>query len=140
VAVQLVIAAVLFVVLAGVAWWLERRRRTDAPTQGVSAVIPAQLDRHDFPRPETPWLVVLFTSSACDSCTGLYEKAAPLDSPDVVVSEAEFPAARALHERYHIEAAPLTLVADAQGVVRASFLGAFNAPELWSALAELRTN
>jgi len=32
----------------------------------------------------------------------------------------------------------MTLIADAEGVVRASFIGAFAAPELWTAVAELR--
>ena len=74
------IAVALFAVLAGVAWWLERRRRPDAPTQPHAAETPAQLDRADFPRPDAPWLVVLFTSRTCESCAGLYEKALPLES------------------------------------------------------------
>ena len=136
-AVRIAIAVAAFAVLAGVAWWLERRRRSDAPTQSSTA-LPAQLDRHDFVRPDAPWLVALFTSANCDSCTGLIDKAAPLESPDVAVTELEFPAARALHDRYHIAAAPTTLVADADGVVRASIVGAFSATDLWNALAELR--
>jgi hypothetical protein len=81
---------------------------------------------------------VLFTSSNCDSCAGLYDKAATLESADVAVAEVEYFANRALHERYHVDAAPMTLVADDRGVVRASILGAFAAPELWNAVAELR--
>ena len=34
----------------------------------------------------------------------------------------------------------MTLVADADGVVRVSFLGAFAAAELWNAVAELRAS
>jgi hypothetical protein len=135
--VRIGIAVALFVVLAGVALVMERRGRRDAPSQGRS-VVPAQLDRRDFLRPDAPWLVVLFTSAACESCEGLYEKAAPLASDEVAVAEVEFPEGRALHERYQIDAAPLTLVADAQGVVHASILGAFNATELWTAVATLR--
>ena len=127
----------LFLVLAGVALVMERRRRRDAPSQG-RGVVPAQLDRADFPRPDAPWLVVLFTSAACESCEGLYDKAAPLASDDVVVAEVQFPTDRALHERYQIDAAPLTRVADAQGIVHASILGAFNATDLWTAVAALR--
>jgi hypothetical protein len=134
---RIVIAVGVFVVLAGVAFVIERRRRADAPTQG-SIVVPAQLDRADFPRPDAPWLVVLFTSAACDSCAGLTEKAAPLESADVAVTEAEYPTAKALHDRYHINAAPLTVIADAQGVVRESFVGAFAATDLWNTLANLR--
>jgi hypothetical protein len=137
VAIRLVVAVTLFIVLAGVAWWLERRRRSDAPMQG-KGVPPAQLDRNDFPRPDARWLVVLFTSSACDSCEGLLAKAAPLESADVAVTEMEFTAHRELHERYGIDAAPMTLIADAEGVVRGLLVGTFSAGELWSSLAELR--
>jgi hypothetical protein len=135
--VRVMIAVGLFVVLAGVALLMERRRRRDAPSQG-RGVVPAQLDRGDFPRPDAPWIVVLFTSTSCESCAGLYEKAAPLVSDEVAVVEIEFPEGRALHERYQIDAVPLTLVADAKGVVHASILGAFNASELWTAVAALR--
>jgi hypothetical protein len=137
VAVRIAIALGLFAVLAAVAWRLERRRAREAPTQSPIEP-PAQLDRADFPRPDAPWLVVLFTSSACASCAGLYEKAAALESADVAVVEVEFTAARALHERYRVDAAPMTLVADREGVVRQSFVGAFGAPDLWNAVAALR--
>jgi hypothetical protein len=136
---RIALAVALVVVLAAVAWWLERRRRCDAPLQGAP-VAPAQLDRHDFASPRTPWLVVLFTSQACESCAGLYEKAMPLAGDDVAVVELEYPAERALHQRYHVVAAPMTLVADHDGVVRASFFGAFSAPELWNTVAELRAS
>jgi len=135
--VRVVVAVVLFALLAAVAWWLERRRGHDAPTQSPSAT-PTQLDRADFARPDAPWLVVLFTSRNCDSCAGLYDKAATLESDDVAVTEVEYFSNRSLHERYHVDAAPMTLVADDRGVVRVSFLGAFAAPELWSTIAELR--
>jgi hypothetical protein len=135
--VRIAVAVALFVIIAIVAWWLERRRRANAPTQGTT-VTPDQLDRADFERPEAAWLVVVFTSNVCASCEGLYEKAAPLASEDVAVVEIEFPAHRVLHDRYHVQAAPMTLVADHEGVVRASFLGAFSATDLWNALAELR--
>jgi hypothetical protein len=134
---RIVIALAAFAVLAGVAWWLERRRRTDPPTQSSTA-LPAQLDRNDFVRPDAPWLVALFTSANCTSCAGLIDKATPLESPEVAVTELQFPAARALHDRYHIAAAPTTLVADADGVVRASIVGAFSATDLWTTVSEAR--
>jgi hypothetical protein len=134
---RILLAVALLVALGGVAWFLERRRRANAPTQGTMAA-PAQLDRSDFPQPATPWLVVLFTSEACTSCAGLYEKAAPLASDDVAVTEVRFPEQRSLHERYHVRAAPMTLVADREGVVRATYFGAFGAIDLWNAVAELR--
>ncbi len=135
--VRVVAAVALFVVLAGLAWWLERRRRHDPPTQ-TPGVPPAQLDRADFARPDAPWLVVLFTSSTCDSCAGLFEKASTLDSDDVAVSEVEYFSHPEMHERYGVDAAPMTLIADAGGVVRGSFVGAFGASELWNEVARLR--
>ncbi len=136
-AVRVAAAVVLFVLLAALAWWLERRRHDDAPTQ-TAGVIPLQLDRRDFARPDARWLVVLFTSSNCDSCAGLYDKAATLESEEVAVVEVEYFSEPEMHDRYKVDAAPMTLVADSEGVVRASFLGAFSAPELWTAVAELR--
>ena len=136
--VRVAIAVALFVLLSGVAWWLERRRRANAPSQGTAST-PEQLDRLDFDRPDAPWLVVVFTSNTCVSCEGLYEKALPLASEDVAVVEIEYPEQRPLHDRYHVRAAPMTLVADREGVVRATFLGAFSATDLWNAVAELRT-
>ncbi len=137
VAVRIVIAVVIVAAAAGIAWWLEHRRKVAPPTQG-RAVVPQQLDRRDFPQPEAPWLVVLFTSKTCDSCAGLLDKARPLESDQVSVTEVEYTAQPELHRRYQIEAAPITVLADAQGVTRASFIGAFAATDLWNALAGLR--
>lgn len=134
---RLAVAIAVFAVAAAIAWWLDRRKRTAAPSQG-RAVVPAQLDRHDFPRPDAPWLVALFTSSTCESCAGLADKAAPLASDDVAVVEVEYSAQPELHRRYDINAAPVTLVVDHDGVTRASIVGAFEASELWSEVATVR--
>lgn len=134
---RLVLAAGLVALAGVVAWILERRRRTAAPLQGRE-LVPQQLDRSEFPRPDAPWLVVLWSSRACDSCRGLAEKLAPLESGDVAVVEVEYQTDPELHRRYAIEAAPITVVADAEGVTRASFVGTFEAAEVWAALAELR--
>ena len=134
---RVAIAIVLFAALAAIAFWLERRKRTDAPPTPVGRP-PEQLDRADFARPDAPWLVVLFTSASCTSCAGLYDKAKPLESDDVAVTEVEFTAHKELHDRYHVDAAPMTVVADRAGVVQKSFVGAFGATELWTAVAELR--
>ena len=57
---------------------------------------------------------------------------------DVAVVEIEYTEHPALHRRYAIDAAPITVVADGDGVTRASFVGAFDATQLWAELAELR--
>jgi hypothetical protein len=134
---RLVIAGAVFAIALAVAWGLNRNRRSAPPTRDRS-LVPQQLDRADFPRPDAPWLVVLFTSTHCESCEGLVDKAAPLESADVAVAEVEYTAHRDVHRRYRIEAAPITVVADAHGVTHASFVGAFDAAELWAAVAALR--
>jgi hypothetical protein len=80
---RLAIAAVILVAVGGFAWFL--RRRPPAPPPRDVYPVPKQLDRADFPRPGTSWLVALFSSAACDSCEGLGEKLAPLESVDVAV-------------------------------------------------------
>jgi len=132
-----VTALVLAVVVLGVAWVAQRRRRPDAPVR-TGFTVPQQLDRADFDRPEARWLVAVFTSATCDSCQGVWDKARHLDSAEVAVQELEVTARKPLHDRYGIDAVPTTVVADAEGVVRQSFLGPVTATDLWAAVAELR--
>lgn len=134
---RLLVALALAAVALAVAWFVQRRQRPDVPVRtGYS--VPAQLDRHDFERPEAPWLVVVFSSATCATCAGILDKAQHLTSDAVVVQDVEFTAGRALHERYAIEAVPTTLVVDADGVVQRSFLGPLTATDLWAAVAEAR--
>ena len=86
--------------------------------------MPRQLDRADFDRADAPWLVAVFSSATCDSCATVLRKSAVLASADVVVQDVEVGARGDLHQRYGIEAVPTIVVADAEGVVRASFVGA----------------
>jgi hypothetical protein len=131
----LVVAAVVAAAVA-IAWFLQRRR-PDAPVRtGYS--IPEQLDRRDFTRPDAPWLVVVFTSATCATCADVWSKAAVLESDEVAVQEVEYGRDRALQDRYAIDAVPALAIADADGVVRRSFLGPVSATHLWAALAELR--
>ena len=133
---RVLIAAAVVVVAVVVAVVLERRR-PEAPTQGGWAV-PAQLDRADFARPEAPWLVAVFTSATCDSCARTIEQARVLAGDAVAVDEAEVKARPDLHRRYHIDAVPTVVVADAEGVVRRSFTGPPSATDLWAAVAGVR--
>ena len=130
------LALVILVAVAVVAWVL-RRRPPEAPPRDVYPV-PKQLDRADFPRPEASWLVALFSSAACDSCRGLGAKLAPLASAEVAVCEVGAEEQGGLHRRYELAAIPTTVVADAEGIVRRAFVGAFTATDLWAAVAELR--
>ncbi len=132
-----VTAIVLAVVVLGVAWVAQRRRRPDAPVR-TGFTVPQQLDRQDFDHPSAPWLVAVFTSATCDTCQGVWDKALHLASAAVAVQEVEVSARKDLHDRYGIDAVPTTVVADAEGVVRESFLGPVTATDLWAAVAELR--
>ncbi len=129
--------AVAVVVVALVAAWLIQRRRPEAPTGGRWSV-PGQLDRADFPGAGAPWLVAVFTSATCDACAATVTKAQALASPSVVVAELELDAEPELHRRYAIDAVPLLVLADAEGVVRASFVGPPSATDLWAAVADIR--
>lgn len=138
---QLLVAAVLIVVVAATAFVLQRRRQFDPPTQTKYSA-PVQLDRNDFRDAlgEAPrdWLVVTFTSATCDACADVKRKAAVLASRDVTVFDAEFGAYPELHRRYRIEAVPTLVLADRDGIVRASFLGPVSATDLWAAAAVAR--
>lgn len=133
---RFVIAAVVVVTAAIVALVVERHR-PEPPTQGKWPV-PTQLDRADFDRPDVPWLVAVFSSASCDSCAQAVAKARVLASESVAVEEVEVKARPELHRRYHVEAVPTVVVADGEGVVRASFVGPPTATDLWAAVAEAR--
>jgi hypothetical protein len=130
---RLVVA--LIVVLAAVvaARGLERRRRPDPPVRGAYPV-PAQLDRADFPRPDAPVLMVLFSSATCDGCGPMAAKVAALESQYVATCEVEFKERGDLHRRYAIEGVPMVVVADSEGVVTAGFVGSVPSADLEAAL------
>jgi hypothetical protein len=133
--------ALLVVVLAAlavaVAVVVQRRRAVPAPTN-TAHTLPDRLDRADFGRPEAPWLVAVFTSATCHTCSGVWDKARLLASDEVAVQQLEAAADRGLHGKYEVTAVPGVVVADRAGVVRARFLGPVTATDLWATLAELR--
>ncbi|MFA5565916.1 MAG: hypothetical protein WC184_08180 [Acidimicrobiia bacterium] len=133
------ILAVVLVGVAGVIAALIQRREPDAPTAPPTTYrVPTQVDRADFVRSESPWLVAVFTSATCNSCVGAIEKARALECSEVAVQEIEVGAQPKLHQRYEVEGVPLTLLIDHEGVVNASFAGGPIAEELWATLGKLR--
>lgn len=135
---RVIVVAALVLVAVAVAWVIERRRAAqhgDAPTQPRNFSLPVQLDRRDFASPDKPKLVVVFTSATCDTCAETVTKARPLEGPTVAYDEVPWQTRRDLHDRYRIEVVPATLVADADGVVTANFIGRPPAAELWAAAA-----
>ena len=133
---RLIVVVVVAVLAAAVAAVLQRRKPAAPAPTGYH--VPVQLHRQDFERPDAQWLVAVFSSATCDACAGVWAKAQALESPQVAVQDVEVAAQRDLHDRYAIDGVPTTVVADAEGVVRASFLGPVTATDLWAALAELR--
>jgi hypothetical protein len=134
------IGAALLVVAIAIAFVAERRRKATTGPIRDTYPVPRQLFRPDFPRPDAPWLVALFSSRTCDSCASMREKVLALDSPEVAAVDLEFSAARSLHERYEISGVPMVLVADHEGIVRESFVGPVTATDLWAAVAGIRSD
>ena len=123
--------------VAGILAYKFQRRSPDTPIR-TGWSIPDQVNREDFLSPDIPWLVAVFTSSSCETCSEVLSKAVLLDSSQVVVHEVEAKKDKDLHDRYKIEAVPLVALIDTQGVVRSHFLGPVSSSDLWSSLAELR--
>lgn len=128
-----------------VAWLLRGRAERSASLlygalgqRSSGCHVPALVDRGDFIRPEARWLVAVFTSAACDTCSAVVEAARFLECDEVAVCELEVGQASEIHERYGIDAVPVLIAADAEGVVRRSLVGPASAADLWSAVAGLR--
>ncbi len=133
---RILIAIALVAVTSAVALVLGRRR-PQAPTQ-ERVPIPSQLDRADFPGADQPWLLVVWTSTTCDSCARATAKARLLESPQVAYVEVPWQERRDLHARYGIDDVPMILLADPEGVVQVSFVGTPNFTDLVGAVAEAR--
>ena len=134
--IRFVIVGVVVVIALLANLW-QRKRQVDAPTQGASEV-PSQIDRSDFVRPDASWIVLAFTSATCQTCSDIERKVRVLETNSVAIQILEYTAQRELHERYKIDAVPTVLMADANGVVQANFLGPVSATDLWAALARAR--
>lgn len=135
---RILLALAVIVVVAVVAVVAERRRRAHAAPVRDPYPVPRQLYRADFPRPDAPWLVVLFSSDSCDGCEPMRGRIPALESADVAVADVSWQTDRELHERYDISGVPMLLVADAEGVVRRAFVGSVSSTHLWAAVAAAR--
>jgi hypothetical protein len=133
----LILLIVVVAAVALVAATFLRRRPEEPPTQ-TTWTVPQQLDLRDFGSPTQPWLVVLFTSETCETCAAMTNKVALLASDAVAVNVRSYQQHADVHKRYRIDAVPTCVIADADGVVRNSFVGPVSATDLWAAVAELR--
>ncbi len=148
---RLLLAVVLIGVAVAIAVTISRRREaTRGPAAGSGSgsgggqageptfSVPSALDRSLFDDPQRAWLVVAFTSLTCSTCASVVERMGPLESDQVAVQEVEVTRRRDLHERYGVDAVPLVVVADAEGLVRAHAFGPQTTAGLWSMVAGAR--
>lgn len=115
--------------------WFSRPRREVSESPPTHHV-PDRLERGDFARPDAGWLVAVFTSDSCSSCAQVWRLARRLEGPEVAVQRVEVKHEAALHARYGIDAVPLTVIADQDGVTRRSIAGPTTESALRAALAE----
>ncbi len=127
--VALAVMLVGIIAAAIIRWRAER-----SPAQGASWTVPVQLHRGDFDSVDTSTLIVVFSSATCDACAATWAKVQNLASDTVAVQDVPYQDLQHLHDRYQIDAVPTVLVADAQGVVTASFVGEPKLDELTEAI------
>ena len=101
---------------------LANRRMPDSPSVPKS-ILPYQLDRSDFNNPSIDWIFALFTSDTCDACALVLSEVSKISLPNVVVQNINYSMNKSLHVRYEIDAVPILLLADQQGIVQWSFAG-----------------
>ncbi|MEM9565258.1 MAG: thioredoxin family protein [Actinomycetota bacterium] len=133
---RLIVLVVLVAVAVVVALVLQRRRPD--PPSVPSYRAPAQLDRDDFDRPGDPFLVVVFASASCHTCPEVWAIVEPLGTDDLVVQRVDVEHRSELHERYRIDGVPTTVLANADGVVTATFFGPTSPDDLAEAVDALR--
>lgn len=134
--IRLIILVVLALAAIGVALLLQRRRPD--PPSAPSYRAPVQLDRNDFDRPDVPHLLVVFASITCNTCPEVWAQVEPFTADDLVVQRVDVEGGGDLHRRYRIDGVPTTVVADAQGVVTATFFGPVLDEDLYEAVDQLR--
>lgn len=136
---RIVLVIAIVVTAAGLAWLMERRRASRTKPVATTAAVPPQIDRTDFVRPEAEWLVVLFSSEACESCAAMAQRIAALASDAVAVVDVEYSRSRSIHEKYGIDAVPVLGVYDRAGVARATFVGTTDTATLIDTIHNLRS-
>jgi len=110
------------VVIALVVSTLARRHASPAETE-ADHHIPDHLDGTDFNNPDGRRMLVVFSSNKCDTCAVVVESAMKLDFPWLMVDVVDIETREGLHNKYGIDAVPVTLLAETSGHVVKSFLG-----------------
>lgn len=119
--IRLVVLIALTLAAIGVALLLQRRR--PEPPSAPSYRAPSQLDRADFAGPLDLPLIVVFASTACNSCPAVWDAVEQSKADTFVIERVNVEEDPKRHERYKIDGVPTTLVAGADGAVKASFFG-----------------
>ncbi len=127
---------VILVTAAATIALVVNRRGPDVPTS-PSFGVPQQLDRDDFATPEVEWLFALFSSQTCLACIDARLVLQAVDSSSAQVHEIEVESNRALHDKYSIDAVPTIVLADHEGVVQWSYLGAPDAETIADLLVDI---
>lgn len=134
---RVVVLVVLAAVAVVVALVLQRRRPD--PPSAPSYRAPSQLDRDDFARPGASFLAVVFASATCNTCPAVWSLVESRADDRLAVQRIDVQDGAALHKRYRIDGVPTTVLADADGVVAATFFGPVTPEELDEAIATLRS-
>ncbi len=135
---RLIVLVLLTAAAIGVAWALQRRR-PEAPS-APSYRAPRQIDRSDFEVPADLALVVVFSSTTCDSCPIVWDTVTSIERSGTGAQRVHVQEDPDLHKRYRIDGVPTTLVVGTDGVVHASFFGPVEAERITEALDALPTN
>jgi len=98
-------------------------RSTTSTNAELEHHIPDQIDGADFCRTLGSRMLVVFSSSKCNTCALVIEAVSRIDKPSLVVVVADIETKPDLHAKYNIEAVPTTLLAEPSGRVVKSFLG-----------------
>lgn len=122
---------VVLTVLAIVVSLLLQRRRPEAPS-APSYRAPGQVDLADFVSRPTSGevLIVVFSSTSCDGCIGVWKTLSELKTTGVQIQRIEVEDDPSLHKRYKIDGVPTTLVIDSEGIVTKSFFGLVTRSEI----------
>jgi len=101
--------------------------------------IPGSVAGSDFGLDDDGWMLVVFTSSKCETCATVVEAVSRIDMPNLATAVIEIERMPELHTSYAIDAVPTTIVADPDGVVRKSFLGPVDLPMIELAVSTARS-
>jgi len=112
------------------------QRRNYRHSVRTGSPVPVQIHRGDFPHPEIDWLIAIFTSESCDACTAVLRSAQSIDSAAVHVAKIDSTKNEKIYKLYDIDAVPLLLLANKNGVVLYYHRGPIPTDQLYKDIEE----